>query len=216
MRREDPKEPAERHSLCDSVRSLCRTAGTTTLKQAVPFNRYFVFFALMIGVCAADMASKTWMFDRLGLPGYDGQTWWIWEGVFGFQTSLNEGALFGMGQGFWPLFSALSIGAALGIVVWLFPAGAAKEWLLTVALGLVTGGILGNLYDRLGFPGLSWPPGFGHTPGTPVHAVRDFIHVMIGSWPWLTFNLADSSLVSGAILLGWHAFHGTAADGTEV
>jgi signal peptidase II len=185
------------------------------LKQAVPLNRYLVFFALMIGVCAADMASKTWMFNRLGLPGYDSRTWWLWEGVFGFQTSLNEGALFGMGQGFWPLFSALSIGAALGIVVWLFPVGAAKDWLLTVALGFVTGGILGNLYDRLGFPDLSWPPGFGHAPGTHVHAVRDFIHVMIGSWPWPTFNLADSSLVCGAALLAWHAFHAKTEVGKE-
>ena len=52
-----------------------------------------------------------------------------------------------------------------------------------------------------GFPGLSWPPGFGHPAGTPVHAVRDFILVMIGGWPWPTFNLADSSLVCGAALL---------------
>jgi signal peptidase II len=176
------------------------------LKQAVPLSRYLVFFALALGVCAADLASKTWMFDRLGLPGYGSRTWWLWEGVFGFQTSLNEGALFGMGQGLWFIFAALAVGAALGIFVWLFLAGAAKDWLLTVALGFVTAGILGNLYDRFGFPGLIWPPGFGHPPNTPVHAVRDFIHVMIGNWPWPTFNLADSSLVCGAALLAWHAF----------
>ena len=38
-------------------------------------------------------------------------------------------------------------------------------------------------------------------PATPVHAVRDFIQVMIGRWPWPTFNLADSLLVCGAGLL---------------
>ena len=43
------------------------------------------------------------MFARLGMPGPDSRTWWLWDGVFGFQTSLNEGALFGMGQGLWPV-----------------------------------------------------------------------------------------------------------------
>ena len=173
------------------------------MKQAVPLNRYLVFFALAIGVCAADLGTKTWMFAHLPLGG---RPCWIWKGVFGFQTTLNEGALFGMGQGLWPLFAALSVGAAIGIFIWLFPAGAAHDRLLTVALAFVTGGILGNLYDRLGLPGLSWPPGPGHPAGTPVHAVRDYILVMIGHWPWPTFNLADSALVCGAALLVFHAF----------
>ena len=170
-------------------------------------SRYLVFFALAIGVCAADLATKTWMFARLDMLRPDGRTWWLWEGVFGFQTSLNEGALFGMGQGLWPLFAALSIGAAVGIFMWLFAAGAARDWLLTVALAFVTAGIFGNLYDRLGLPGLVWNDAHhGHQLGEPVHAVRDFILVMIGDWPWPTFNLADSSLVCGAMLLVWHAF----------
>ena len=172
----------------------------------MPLSRYLVFFALALGVCAVDLASKQRVFHWLGMPGFRGP-WWIWKGVFGFQTSLNEGALFGMGQGFWMLFSALSVGAVLGIFVWLFPAGAARNWLLTIALAFVTAGILGNLYDRLGLPGFVWPRGDpGHPPGAPVHAVRDFIHVMIGHWPWPTFNLADSSLVCGAGLLVCHAF----------
>jgi signal peptidase II len=173
------------------------------LKQAVPFNRYLAFFALAIGVCLADLGAKTWMFlhHPLGTP-----TSWVWEGVAGFQTTLNDGALFGMGPGLWPLFAALSIGAAVGILIWLFPARAASDWLLTVALAFVTGGIFGNLYDRVGLPGLLWPPGYGHPIGTPVHAVRDYIHVMIGRWPWPTFNLADSALVCGATLLVFHAF----------
>jgi signal peptidase II len=99
----------------------------------------------------------------------------------------------------WPLFAALSVGAAVGIFVWLFAAGAARDWLLTVALALVTAGIFGNLYDRLGLPGLVW------NNGQPVHAVRDFILMMIGPWHWPTYNLADSSLVCGAALLVCHA-----------
>jgi signal peptidase II len=176
-------------------------------EEAVPLSRYLVYFALAVAVCAADLATKTWMFAHFGMPGR--APWWLWDRVFGFQTNLNEGALFGMGQGLWPLFSALSVGAAIGVFLWLFPARAAHSWLLTIALSLVTGGILGNLYDRLGLPGLSWPPSYvGHVAGTPVHAVRDFILVWINGWPWPTFNLADSSLVCGAVLLICHAFFG--------
>lgn len=177
------------------------------MKQAVPLNRYVVFLVLAALVCAADLASKAWIFARLGMPG--GTTIWLWKGVVGFQTSLNEGALFGIGQGMSPLFAALSVVAALGIVVWLFPGGAAHSWLLTIALALVQAGILGNLYDRLGMPGLVWQDSFfGHEAGQPVYAVRDFILVMIGRWPWPTFNLADSSLVCGGALLAWHALFG--------
>jgi signal peptidase II len=173
------------------------------LKQAVPLSRYLVFLAIAVAVCAADLWTKTWMFAQYGLGAPPD---WLWNGVAGFQTTLNEGALFGMGQGLWPLFAALSVGAAIGIFIWLFPAGAAHDWLLLVALAFVTGGILGNLYDRLGLPGLKWPPGLGHRAGDPVHAVRDFILVMIGRWHFPTFNLADSALVCGAGLLIYHAF----------
>lgn len=187
------------------------------MKQAVPLNRYLTFFALAIGVCAADLASKSWMFashhQGLGFPNGPNHPpstpWWLWDGVCGFQTNLNEGALFGMGQGLWPLFAALSVGAAIAIFLWLFPARAALDWLLNIALALVTGGILGNLYDRVGLPGLTWPADWpGHTAGQPVHAVRDFILVWINGWPWPTFNIADSALVCGAGLLIIHAFFG--------
>jgi signal peptidase II len=181
------------------------------LKQAVPFNRYLAFFALAVAVCAADLGAKTWMFARFGSGG-PRPPCWLWDGVFGFQTTLNEGALFGMGQGLWPLFAALSAGAVVGILIWLFPAGAGRDWLLTIALAFVTGGILGNLYDRLGLPGLIWPAGYGHPAGAPVHAVRDYILVMIGNWAWPTFNLADSALVCGAGLLVCHAFFPTSED----
>lgn len=178
------------------------------MKQAVPLSRYLVFFSVAIGGCAVDLATKSWMFSYLGMPGsLESRTVWVWEDVFGFQASLNEGALFGMGQGFSWLFAVLSICAVVAIVIWLFGSGAARDWLLTVALAIVTIGILGNLYDRLGLPGLVWNDAFvNHVPGEPVHAVRDFILVMIGDWPWPTFNIADPCLVCGALLLVWHAF----------
>ena len=177
------------------------------MKEAVPLSRYIVFFSLTAAGCAADLATKTWMFAQLGMPDPRREPSWIWKDLFGLQTSLNEGALFGVGEGLWPLFAALSMGAAVAIFVWLFAAGAARDWLLTIALACVTAGIFGNLYDRLGLPGLIWTDNYrGHLPGQSVHAVRDFLLVMIGRWPWPTFNLADSSLVCGAGLLLCHAF----------
>ncbi|HYW81529.1 MAG TPA: signal peptidase II [Thermoguttaceae bacterium] len=172
--------------------------------RAVPANRYFVFFSIAIAGCALDLATKSWAFGRLGAIA--GPPMWLWPDVFGFQTNLNEGALFGMGQRMVAMFVGLSLLAAVGIQSWLFIAGAARDWLLTVALGCVTAGIFGNLYDRLGFPGLTWPAGHPHhAAGETVYAVRDWILVMIGDWPWPTFNIADSFLVCGAIMLIGHA-----------
>jgi signal peptidase II len=175
--------------------------------RAVPANRYLVFVLLAGGGLALDLATKRWMFDpdSLGMPG--GGTKWIWPNVFGFQTSLNEGALFGMGQGMVWLFALLSIGAAAAICWWLFVAGAARQWLLTVALSGIMAGILGNLYDRTGMPGLIWKNGNAlHKMGDRVFAVRDWILVMFGDWPWPNFNIADSLLVCGAATLLCHAF----------
>jgi signal peptidase II len=173
--------------------------------MAVPRSRYVLYFSLAGVGCLLDLVTKQLVFNWLGMPGQQ-PAWWLIDDVVGIQTSLNEGALFGFGQGMVPVFSMLSIAAAAGIVTWLFWYGAARDRLLTAALGLVTAGILGNLYDRLGLPGLIWNYANQlHNAGDPVYAVRDWILVMIGRWPWPTFNLADSMLVCGAALLIWHA-----------
>ncbi len=174
--------------------------------RAVPLSRYFVFLLLVGGGFAVDLATKRWMFDWLGMPGQR-LPCWIRTDVFGFQTSLNEGALFGMGQGLVWVFAFLSIGAGVAICWWLFVVGAARQWVLTLALSGIMAGILGNLYDRVGLPGLVWRDANAlHKIGDPVFAVRDWILVMFGNWPWPNFNIADSLLVCGALLLVWHAF----------
>jgi signal peptidase II len=172
--------------------------------QPVPASRYSVYFAIAAAGCAADLATKRWVFDWLGVP--PSPTKWLWEGVLGFQTSLNPGALFGMGQGLWPVFSVVAAVAFVGILYWLFWAGAARDWLLTVSLGCISAGILGNLYDRLGLPGLTWAENSIYTPGERVHAVRDFALFKLGDFSWPNFNVADSLLVCGAAILLWHAF----------
>lgn len=174
--------------------------------MTTPLNRKVVFLSLVTVGCLSDLATKSWIFSWLGMPGTQ-PAWWIWPGVLGFETSLNEGALFGFGQGMVVVFRLLSILAAVGIVYWLFIAGAARDLFLTVALGLVTAGILGNLYDRFGFPGLHWNYANSlHQIDEPVYAVRDWILVMIGPYHWPNFNIADSMLLCGALLLMWHAF----------
>jgi signal peptidase II len=66
-------------------------------------------------------------------------------------------------------------------------------------------GIFGNLYDRLGLPGLIWQPPDPRA-GQAVHAVRDWLHFEIRKigFDWPVFNLADSLLVLGACMLFWH------------
>lgn len=163
-----------------------------------------MFFAIANLATFADLWSKSWIFGRLGMPGTDG-TLWIWEGVFGFQTALNEGALFGMGQGFVLGFAALSFAMLIGIMVWLL-GPFFKNGFLIVVMALISGGIVGNLYDRLGLHQLRWLDDGYHVAETPVYAVRDWLLVMIGSYHWPNFNLADSYLVAGVILLGIYIF----------
>ncbi len=187
--------------------SSSRTSASETpaaAAGALPVSRYLVYFGLAFTGFAVDLWSKSAVFRWRGLPQPDRENkWWIFDKHFGIQTSVNPGALFGMGAGWWWLFAIFSVVALIAIVVWLFALGAARDRWITVALGFVSGGILGNLYDRLGLPGL---------PGKMNHCVRDWI---LFEWPesglkifdpWPNFNIADSLLVTGAIMLALHAF----------
>jgi signal peptidase II len=151
----------------------------------VPFDRYVIFALIAFVGCAADLATKAWMFSRFPR----GWIYWLWEGHAGIQTTLNTGALFGIGQGLVWLFAWMSVFAAVALPLWLFWFRAAHDRWLTVALGCVMAGVLGNLYDRLLLAG-----------------VRDWILLQWNDkWQWPNFNLTDSMLVVGACLLVWHA-----------
>lgn len=165
-----------------------------------PRGRRIVLFLIVAAVgTALDLGTKEWMFRQQGLR--DLQTWWVIPEIAGFQLTFNEGAIWGIGQGKVWLFATLSVLFAIAIPVWLFYFGAAADRVLTLLLGCVMAGVLGNLYDRLGLHGDTW---FYHPDrlGEPAYAVRDWILVQ---WDdqlrWPNFNIADAFLVVSAIIL---------------
>lgn len=161
-------------------------------------NRAIIFLLLAILGSAADLSTKYYVFQWRGLPGTL-PPWWVVDGIAGVETAVNIGALFGMGAGYGWVFASASIIATFGISIWLFYFRAAQSMWLTVALGLVMGGIIGNLYDRLG---LWYQP---HMPIEWKSGVRDWILLCYGDYTWPNFNIADSLLVCGAIMLGWYS-----------
>jgi signal peptidase II len=92
----------------------------------------------------------------------------------------NSGAAFGMFRSLGNVFSVLSVGVSL-VILYYFPQVPRKEWYLRIAMGLLLGGAVGNLIDRLLFQ--------GH--------VTDFIS--LGNFP--VFNVADSSISCGVAIL---------------
>jgi len=81
------------------------------------------------------------------------------------------------------LFISLSIGVSIVLIGWLRTIPR-DQFLLPMALTLVLGGALGNVWDRI-----------------VLGAVIDFIDLHYQGWHWPTFNLADSSIALGAFLL---------------
>ena len=99
----------------------------------------------------------------------------------------NTGAAFGFlsSAGGWQnVFFIIVALAASAFILWMSWRLSANDKLLAVALMLVLGGALGNLLDRL------------------IHGyVIDFIDVYYGAWHWPAFNVADSAITVGAVLL---------------
>jgi signal peptidase II len=141
---------------------------------------------------AADLWLKAWSFP-VGVPesamAHSGrnpailqQEWPLIPHVLRFTTTVNQGAVFGIGQGKVGLFLAFSL-VALGIIIWVFVTSGAKHRVVHLALGLITAGALGNLYDR-----------------AVHHGVRDMLQFYV-SWYQYIFNVADVLLCVGVPLL---------------
>ncbi|WP_030239893.1 signal peptidase II [Streptomyces sp. NRRL S-350] len=116
--------------------------------------------------------------------------------VVTLQVIRNSGAAFGMGQALTVVFTMIA--AAVIVVIWRIARRLySLPW--AVALGLLLGGALGNLTDRL-----------FRAPGVFRGHVVDFISVQ----HFAVFNLADSAIVCGGILVVLLSFRGSNPDGT--
>ena len=131
---------------------------------------------------------KTAMYYAGRHPGVDLQTGLsqaptpIIPKVLGFTTTINQGAVFGIAQGKVSLFLGFSV-IALAVILWVFATSCARQRVVHIALGLITAGALGNLYDRAMF-----------------HGVRDMLKFYVDWYPYI-FNVADVCLCVGVPLL---------------
>ena len=110
----------------------------------------------------------------------------IWPS-FKLLLTYNTGAAFSFlarasGWQRW-FFLGLSLAVSIGLIVWLRRIKPEERWLAT-ALALILGGAVGNLIDR------AW-----------LGQVVDFIQLYYDRWYWPAFNIADSAISVGAVLL---------------
>jgi signal peptidase II len=107
-------------------------------------------------------------------------------GFFNLVLTYNKGAAFSFlasASGWQKHFlTVVGIGASLFILYLLARHGSQR--LFSLALAMILGGAIGNVIDRLAY---------GH--------VVDFLDFHVGGWHWPAFNVADSAIVGGAILL---------------
>lgn len=141
-----------------------------------------LFWPLLLGLLLADCGSKR--VAEESLPLHTPQE--VVGDVVRFTLAYNPGAAFGIHVGersraFFTLLTLVAL-VALGVMYRSTPADHRVQ---LVALALITGGALGNLYDRL----------------RGAAGVVDFIDVGIGSARFWTFNLADAGITMGAVLL---------------
>ncbi len=132
-------------------------------------------------IIIADQISKWWIvFDVMNppriIPVFPS---------FNLVMGWNRGVSFGMFDSQSPLNQWLLIALALAIVmyllVWLKRADGRR---IRIAIGLIIGGALGNVIDRIHYG-----------------AVADFLDVYIGDYHWPAFNIADAGITVGAVIL---------------
>ena len=133
-------------------------------------------------VVAVDVATKDWALSHL-TPGRPRHV----IGPVNFLLTFNTGTAFSLGRGVTPILEAVVVVAVCALVLFTRRVSAGANAGTLVGLGLLLGGALGNLGDRV----------FRHIHGYP-GGVVDFIQAV--SW-WPVFNVADSCVVVGVIVL---------------
>src|ERR1035438_10170791 len=162
-----------------SLITMPNSIATDTLQPATvaTADRRPILLLVSALVILLDRLSKNWIIQRIR-PGYDIP---VVPGVFRLSHVLNTGAAFSLMEN-WPPNAVrlgligFSVFAAIIVLVLLWRTGRALT-LTSVALALILGGALGNLYDRIRF-----------------HHVVDFLAVKIYHYNWPDFNVADSCI----------------------
>jgi signal peptidase II len=142
-------------------------------------------------VFALDRLTKVWAEERL--PGHPIE---VIPGVLTFRFATNPGGAFSLGQDVPWFFATATVVVSVLIVATAFRH---TSPVTAIGLGLVLGGALGNLTDRV-----TRGEGFsGH--------VVDFIDLQI----WPVFNIADAAIVTGAVILAASSFLGERRPASE-
>ncbi len=152
-------------------------------------KKFYLF--LMPLIIIADQASKWLVTKSLPLEG----TRDVINGFFRLWHVRNSGAVWGFFQGHdggWvpKLITALAV-AALLVVMFFFLRAGRQERLELFAYAFILGGALGNIIDRL-----------------RLGYVVDFLDVYVRTWHWPTFNVADSCITIGVLLLAFSLLRG--------
>ena len=156
---------------------MTTTTASATRPAVRDRARWPIFFGLAAVVFVADQISKAWLVSFLA----PGQRVDVLGDYVRLVHSQNNGALFGLFRDQAIVFAIVSVGV-VGAIIW-FHSSSGRNTLLSVALGLLLGGALGNMADRF-----------------RIGYVVDFVDLGIGTLRWYTFNVADAA-ISGAILL---------------
>ena len=142
-----------------------------------------VMLVAMAATLVADQLSKWIVIETLGRDA-PRHRWELAGRYLALEYVENTGAAFGLFAGRVWLLSLIAITVSV-LVVYLLR-GARHDPLQSVALGLVAGGALGNIVDRV-----------------RLNHVTDFLAV--GIWP--KFNLADAAITVGLVLIAWSMLH---------
>ena len=146
-----------------------------------PRQRWLVPAVAFAGSIVLDQVTKIWARHELAL----GRPQAVIDGFWDWELAENPGAAFSMfsgGTARWLLAAIATI--AIGAIAWMIAKSQPHQRLQRLALGLVAGGALGNLIDRVG-----------------LGVVTDFVRWRWHAHRWPIFNVADVALVVGAGLI---------------
>ncbi len=139
------------------------------------------------GVVLADQATK-YLITKY-LPLYEHIP--VIEGFFNINHVLNPGGAFGLlatqSDGVRKFVFLFLSSIVAGFVLWLYRRTAATQVVLSYGLALIFGGAVGNLIDRF-----------------RIGKVLDFLDFYIGTSHWPAFNIADSAISIGMLILMYH------------